>query len=140
MKKIVIVDDHQIVRTGLKALISEINGVEVVAEAADGKEFFDKALVPEPDLLILDISMPVMNGIEVLEELNKTGRKLNVLMVSMHGEYSYIKRCLDLGASGFIFKDEEDEEYYKAIEKTLRGEQYLTPKCLRLMEMEGSVR
>lgn len=135
MKKIVIIDDHKLVRTGLKALISDIDGVEVIEEGANGKELLAIISSIIPDLIILDISMPEMNGIEVLEELKHRGIELNILMASMHSEYSYIKKCMDLGAKGFIFKDEEDKEYITSIHKISNGEKYFTPKCLRLLKI-----
>lgn len=135
MKKIVIIDDHKIVRTGLKALISEIEGVEVVAEGATGIDLLAIVSSITPDLIILDISMPEMDGIEVLEELKKRKLKYNILMASMFDEYMAIQKCISLGVNGYIFKDEDDKEYIKAITKISNGENYFTPKCVRLLEL-----
>ena len=134
MKKVIIIDDHAIMRKGLVTLVSEIEGFEVAAEGTTGKDLFPIISSISPDLIILDINMPEMNGIETLTELNKQGLQFNILMSSMLNEYIYIKQCLKLGARGFIFKDETNSEYIEAIKTVSQGEPYLTQRTLKMYD------
>ncbi len=125
MIKIIIADDHAIVRKGLNQIISEQKDMKVVAEAENGSEALDKALSYDCDILVLDISMPDKNGLDVLKELKSKKPSLSVLILSMHPEEQYAKRVLTAGASGYLTKDTAPEELIIALRKIYQGGTYI---------------
>ncbi len=124
--KILVADDHGIVREGLKQIILELSGVARVDEAENGFEVIDLVNQNEYDIIIMDISMPGKNGLDTLKELKKIRPDLPVLMLSVHDEEQYGIRVLRAGASGFIPKHSDPEEFRKAILKVKSGKKYLT--------------
>ena len=122
--KILLADDHSILRTGLKLLLSTQKDFKVVAEASNGKEvlsLLDDGL--EVDVILLDLSMPVMSGLDCLRELNKRQSisSINVLVLTMHNEQQYIKEVMLLGAKGCLRKDTLDTELFKALRTLAEG-------------------
>jgi two-component system invasion response regulator UvrY len=125
MLKILIADDHPIVRQGLKQIIAETADIVVSGEAVDGLEAINKVRAGDYDVVLLDISMPVKNGIDVLAQLKYERPKLPVLMLSMHPEEQYAVQALRAGASGYLTKDSAPEELVGAIRKVSTGGKYV---------------
>lgn len=127
MKTVLIADDHKIMRQGLHELLSEIPGISVVGTAADGAETLSKLNSLNPDLLILDISMPVMDGFEVLKNIRRKGFSVKIVVLSMHKDARTIKRALEEGVDGFVLKDEAFDTLATCIDLVLKGGNYLSP-------------
>lgn len=126
MKKLIIADDHSVVRAGIKQILSEIPGLEVVAEATNTEETLAEVRSHRPDLLILDLSMPGRGGFAVLGELKKEKSSPAVLVLSMHPEELYAKRVFKAGASGYLNKESTTEKLKEAITKILAGGRYVS--------------
>jgi two-component system, NarL family, invasion response regulator UvrY len=125
--KILITDDHPIVRQGLKQLLKETFESIVVDEAGNGTEALDKIKKEKYDIVLLDIAMPGMNGLEVLKEIQKFNKTLPVLIISIYPEDQYALRCLKAGASGYLTKDTASDELTLAVERILSGKKYVSP-------------
>jgi DNA-binding NarL/FixJ family response regulator len=132
MKKsrIIIVDDHKLFRSGLKYILEESGLYEVLAEASNGAEFLDLLKDISPDLVILDINMPVMNGIEAAKKAIAIFPDLPILILSMHSESEYYTTLLETGVKGFVLKDADNDEFFTAIQKVLRGGTYFSQELL----------
>jgi DNA-binding NarL/FixJ family response regulator len=132
MKKpgIIIVDDHKLFRSGLKFILEESDQYLVIAEASNGSEFLHLLDHFHPDLVILDIKMPVMNGIDAAKEAILRNPSISILILSMYGEAEYYSTLLDIGVKGFVLKDAENEEFFTAIQKVLRGGTYFSQELL----------
>ncbi|OCA91892.1 response regulator [Pseudobacillus wudalianchiensis] len=127
-----IVDDHAIVRTGVKMLLGKKEHIEVVGEAADGQEAIEKALSLQPDLIIMDLSMPPgKNGLEATRELKKSLPETHVLILTMHDDENDLFRVVQAGASGYILKNAIDSELFSAVDAVLRGQVYLYPSAAK---------
>ena len=126
MIKILIADDHTIFREGLKHILTEYSDLIVTDEARNGQEVLEKVWNDEYDMVLLDISMPGMNGLEVLKRLKKEKPKLSVLVLSMHPEEQYAVRALKSGASGYLTKESATDELITAIRKISQGRKYIT--------------
>ena len=125
--KILITDDHKIVRDGLKEIIKHIPGIVAIEEANDGKEALTHISVTDYDLVLLDISLPDMTGLEVLQAIMKKHSSQKVLILSMHPQEQYALRALKLGASGYLTKGSAAEELIIAIKKINTGGKYISP-------------
>ena len=126
MIKIMIADDHAIVREGLKQIISETHDMIVADEADNGNDVLEKALKNKFDVVVLDITMPGTNIIEVLKQLKRRLPYVHVLVLSMHPEEQYAFRVLKAGASGYLNKESAPDELVKAIRKVSRGGKYIS--------------
>jgi DNA-binding NarL/FixJ family response regulator len=131
--KILIADDHGIVRSGLRALLESQEGLEVVAEAADGVEARDVAVRERPDLAILDVRMPLMTGLQATREIREQAPDVAVLILSMHDDERYLFEALKAGASGYVLKRQADADLLDAIRAVDRGEPFLTPDAQRAL-------
>lgn len=131
--RVLIADDHGIVRSGLRKLLESENGIEVVAEAADGAEALDQAIEHQPDLAILDVKMPNLGGLEATREIRENAPDVSVLMLSMHDEDRYLFEALKAGASGYVLKRAADRELIDAIRAVERGEPFLTPEAQQML-------
>jgi DNA-binding NarL/FixJ family response regulator len=127
MTKIIIADDHPIVRAGMKQIISEVSDLMVTAEASDGRGLLSKIRSEEFDLVILDITMPRMDGLDVLKQLKIDKPKLPVIVLSVHPEDQYAMRVLKAGASGYVTKASAPDELINAVRKVCRGGKYISP-------------
>jgi len=129
MKKIrvVLADDHTIVRQGMRKLLEGSLEMEVVGEASDGKEAVEAAQRLMPDVVIMDISMPVLNGLEATRQICKLLPQTKVLILTMHAEKEYIFKILQCGASGYLLKGSSMEELITALQTVQRGDLYLSP-------------
>ena len=137
--RILLADDHGIVRRGLKSLLESQPGLEVVGEAADGLEALRLCSELSPDLLIVDISMPLMNGIEVASRAQKVEPAPAVIILSMHADESYIMRALGAGARGYLVKDATDEDLLPAVRAVAAGKPFFSPTVAAVL-MEDYVR
>ncbi len=126
MIRILIADDHFIVREGLKQIVSDVPDMVVVDEASDGQEALRKVLGGSFDIVILDISMPVKSGLDVLQELKQQKPDANVLILSVHPEEHYAMRVLRAGASGYLTKESAPDELVMAIRRISQGRKYIT--------------
>lgn len=126
MIKVLIADDHTIVREGLKQIVRETCDIAVAAEASNGQEVLDKITRQHFDVIVLDISMPGLNGIEVLKQIHSQKPKVPVLILSIHPEEQYAIRVLRAGASGYLTKESAADELIKAIRKVSMGGKYIT--------------
>lgn len=128
--KIMIADDHSMVREGLKSLLELEGDIEVIAEAVDGLDCLEKLGEHKPDVLLLDINMPNMNGLDVLKELKARKSKIKVLMLTVHNETEYLMRAVDIGINGYVLKDSESAELKRAIFAVVDGETYIQPDLI----------
>lgn len=128
---LVIVDDHRLFRNGLKALLKELDYIATVGEASNGKEFLSYLETHEVDMALVDINMPVMNGIDATRIATATYPKLSVIALSMLNDEDYYFKMIDAGAKGFILKDSGSEELIGAIETVMNGQNYFSQDLLR---------
>jgi two-component system, NarL family, invasion response regulator UvrY len=127
MIKILIADDHRMFREGLKHILAEYPDLVVTDEANNGQEVLDKIWKNDYDMVLLDITMPGMTGLEALKQLKNDKPKLPVLILSMHPEEQYAVRVLRAGASGYLTKESAPDELITAIRKISQGRKYITP-------------
>jgi two-component system, NarL family, response regulator NreC len=125
--RVLLADDHAIVRRGLKSLLETEPGLTVVAEAADGLDAIRLAEEHDPDVAILDVGMPKLNGIEVAARLQKLRRPPHVIILSMHADESYIIRALSAGARAYLLKDATDEDLIPAVRAVASGKPFFSP-------------
>ncbi len=128
--KVMLADDHALMREGIKHLLEFDGSIEVIDEANNGKECLEKLEKVEPDILLLDINMPDMNGIEVLEELKKQNKNIKILMLTVHSEVEYLIKAIDIGANGYILKDSGSLELKQAINVIMTDGSYIQPSLL----------
>lgn len=124
--KILVADDHAIVRAGIKQILTSINDISIIDEASEGSEVLKKASSEYYDIIVLDISLPDMNGLDILKKLKVEQPDLHVLILSIHSEEQYAVRVLKAGASGYLTKASAPEELIKAIMKIVGGEKYVS--------------
>lgn len=123
-------DDHILVREGIKQLLEFDGSIEVIEQANDGFECLDKLNTVRPDILLLDINMPKMNGIEVLQELKARKDPLKVLILTVHSEVEYLVKAVDIGANGYILKDSDSSELKQAIIDITNDDSYIQPSLI----------
>src|SRR5688572_32412214 len=128
--RILIADDHAIVRSGLKKVLDAKPDLVVVAEAEDGAQAVEKALAEDVHLVILDVSMPRMTGIQAAAELHKRRPELKTLMLSMHDSEQFLFEALKAGASGYVLKSGADTDIVDACRAAIRGDSYLYPSAV----------
>lgn len=134
--RVLLADDHSIVRRGMRSLLETDASVEVVAEAADGLEALRLCEEHHPDLLILDVAMPKLNGIEVAARSQKMQPPPRAIMLSMHVDESYVMRSIDAGARAYLLKDATDEDLLPAIQAVAAGKSFFSPAVSRLLAEE----
>ena len=134
--RILIADDHALVRAGIRALVERIDGVEVIAEAGNGVEALSLIKELEPDLVLLDISMPESSGFEVLAQQAKEFPDVRVIVLTVHEAEAYAIRALREGAAGFLLKSAAAVELKEAIETVARGQTYISPELSRRSLLE----
>ncbi len=125
--KIVLADDHVLIRQGLKKLIEENDVLEVIGEASDGLELLDVLYQVVPDLIVLDISMPQLRGIEVINEAKRLCPGTRILMITMHKNEQYFLCAMSAGADGYLLKEDSDSELLNAIDVVMNGDMYISP-------------
>lgn len=129
--RILLADDHTLVRAGIRALVEAIEGVQIVAEAVNGRDALVQARELRPDLIIMDISMRELNGIEATAQVVAEVPSTRVLILSMHGTEEFVRRALKAGASGYLVKDSAPLELKMAIDAIMGGEIYLSSRVSR---------
>ena len=126
MINVVLADDHVLVRDGIKALLEDQTGIAVIDEASNGKEALEVISQNKPHVLIVDIRMPEMNGIEVVAEINKKHKDVKTLVLSMHDSEEYVVQSIQAGADGYLLKGASKKEFLKALNKVASGGKYFT--------------
>jgi len=134
--RILIADDHVIVREGLKQIISETLDMTIADEAVDGHEVLNKALKNDYDVVVLDITMPGINGLDVLKQIKAQKPKLPILVLSVHPEEQYAVRVLRAGASGYLTKESAPDELIAAIRKVSAGKKYVSSSLAEKLAFE----
>jgi two-component system, NarL family, response regulator NreC len=129
--RLMLVDDHEVVRTGLKTFLETQPGLKVVAEASNGKDAISRALEIRPDIVIMDITMPEMDGLEATRQLKAQWPDVNVLTLTVHEDKFYFMEMLSAGASGYLTKQAASEELVQAIKTVAQGDIYLQPALAR---------
>ena len=125
--KVFIAEDHEMVRAGLKLIISSQGDMEVVGEAADGRSAVSKACTLQPDIVLMDISMPLLNGLKAIAQIQETCPQVKVLALTRHQDDGYLQQALQAGASGYVLKQSAPTELLHAIRAVARGGKYLDP-------------
>lgn len=128
--KVMLADDHVLMREGIRQLLEFDGTISVIAEANNSVECMEQLLSVHPDILLLDINMPVMNGIEVLQEIKKKNISVKVLVLTVHNEVEYLLKAVDIGVDGYIMKDAESAELKNAINCIMQGETYIQPSLV----------
>lgn len=124
--KIFIVDDHQLIIDGIKSRLTDVSHLKIIGEANNGKEALEKLRKIQPDVILMDIGMPVMNGFEATRMIAALYPKVKIITLTTYDEKAIIKKMLDAGALGYILKNVKKEELVNAIETVMRGEQYIS--------------
>lgn len=122
--RILLVDDHQIIIDGLRSLVNSIDGMQVIGDANNGKEAIDLLKILDVDVVLMDIDMPVMNGLDATKAIKARAGKTKVIILSMHCESGMVKELIGIGADGYILKNASKEELIQAIQKVAAGQQY----------------
>lgn len=130
---IMIVDDHKMMREGIRQLLELDGDITVIGEAKDGLECMDLLCEKQPDVLLLDINMPNMNGIDTLKEIKKKKYTFKVLMLTVHNEVEYLLKAVDIGVDGYILKDSDSQELKDAIVNVYNGENFIQPCLIPLL-------
>jgi len=129
--KLMLVDDHEVVRTGLRSFLETQPGLEVIAEANNGREALNRVREMQPDIVLMDITMPDMDGMEATQKLKKMYPKCQVLVLTVHADKQYFMKMLEAGASGYITKQAAADELVSAIQAVAAGHIYLQPALAR---------
>lgn len=132
--KVMLCDDHRMIREGIKQLLELDGDIEVIAEANDGEECLSIIDQVKPDVLLLDINMPKMNGLKVLENLSSKKLKYRVLILTIHNEIDYLIKSMDIGVDGYVLKDSDSSVLKKAIFSVFNGEKYIQSELVPLLE------
>lgn len=126
--QVLLADDHGIVRKGLRFLLERQEGIEVVGEASDGRGTVELAEILRPDVVIMDIGMPQLNGIEATAQIIRRNQNVGILILSVHSDESYIVRALNAGARGYLLKDSAEEDVAKAVRTVAQGRTFFSPR------------
>lgn len=137
--RILLADDHGIVRKGLRLFLEQNPGLEVVGEAADGREAVRLAQECHPDIVIMDVSMPSLNGIEATAQIVKAQPQIGVIILSMHSDEGYLVRTLTAGAKGYLLKDSAETDLIRAIQAVVKGRPFFSPAIAKTL-LEDFVR
>jgi two-component system, NarL family, response regulator NreC len=133
MLKILLADDHTLVRQGLRRILEEQPDWQVVAETSDGRETVRQAIELVPDIAILDIGMPLMNGIEAARQIAKRAPGIRILILSMHADEVHITQAVQAGAMGYLLKDSADADLVKAVTAAAQGKSFFSPAAATVM-------
>lgn len=131
--RITLADDHTVVRQGLRKVLEERADWEVVAEAGDGREAVRQASELEPDVAIVDITMPLLNGVEATRQIVKRSPSTRVLVLTMHADEAYVNQILQAGATGYLLKDSADVDLIDAVSAVSKGKSFFSPAVARVM-------
>ena len=140
MITVLLADDHSMIREGLKQLLELDGDIKVIGEAGNGEVCLQLIEELKPDVVLLDINMPQVNGLEVLEKLRNSGNKQKVLILTIHNEVEYLMRAVDIGVSGYLLKDSESSVLKKAIYAVNNGEIYIDSTMTPLLKEQRYLR
>lgn len=129
--RVFLVDDHQLVRIGMRTLLNEMQGINVVGDSGDGRSALESIAISVPNIVLMDISMPELNGLEATTRITKEFPQSRVIILSMHTSEEYVLQALRAGAAGYLVKNAAPEELERAIRVVARGETYLSPAISR---------
>lgn len=124
--RVLIADDHTLVQSGIKELVNSLDGFEVIASAENGRQAIELAESLDIDIILMDVDMPVMNGLEATISLKKTHPEIKIIILTMHGDPSLIKRMMEIGANGFLLKNSDREEFETALKRVAEGKTYFS--------------
>jgi two-component system response regulator NreC len=131
--RILLADDHAVMRAGLRLLIDNQPDMEVVAEAGDGLQAVERAAALQPDVVVLDLTMPLMDGLTCLRQIRERAPQAQVLILTMHADEQYLRDALARGAAGYVVKQAADQEVLSAIRAVMRGEVYIHPSMTKAL-------
>ena len=131
--RILLADDHTVVRQGLRKVLEERADWEVVAEAGDGREAVRKAEELKPDVAIIDVAMPLLNGIETTRQIARKSSATRILVLSMHSDEAYVNQILKAGATGYLLKDSADVDLLQAVDAVSKGKSFFSPAIAKVM-------
>ena len=134
--RVLLADDHKMIRDGLRSLIAQEKGMEIIAETEDGKTTVKTAGKLCPDVVVMDIGMPGLNGIEATRQIAATKKNIKVIGLSMHADRRYVSQMLKAGAAGYLHKDDAFEELAVAIRTVMKGKTYLSPPIAKTLADE----
>jgi DNA-binding NarL/FixJ family response regulator len=134
--KVLLADDHALVRGGIISLLQRLSGIQVIAEAGEGYETLRLIRENKPDIVLLDISMPGLNGLEITDQVTKEFPETRIIILSMHMNEEYVLQAIRVGAAGYLLKNSGIEELELAIKSVARGEMYLSPPVSRQVIMD----
>jgi two-component system response regulator NreC len=129
--RVLICDDHSVFRHGVKSILSGEPDMEVIGEAGDGAQAVHLAKELQPDVVLMDIAMPVLRGFDAARRILRDNQKMRVLMLTVYDDEELVARCLTEGAAGYVLKDSPAEQLVYAVRSAARGEQYVSPKALK---------
>ncbi len=127
---VLVCDDHALFREGVKTILNSQPDIEIIGEAADGKEAVQEAIRLSPDIVLMDISMPVLKGFDAVRRIKKARPEAKILILTVYDDEDLVARCLDAGAAGYILKDSPPLQLVYAIQTVFNGEQYMSPRVL----------
>ncbi len=137
--RVLLADDHGVVRKGLRLLLERYEGIEVIGEAADGREAVKLAEELTPTLVIMDIGMPQLNGIDATAQITRRDASIGIIILSMHSDEGYIVRALGAGAKGYLLKDSAEEDLVRAVRVVAQGRPFFSPRITQTL-LEDYVR
>ncbi len=138
MIKIMLIDDHDMVRTGLKRLLEDFSDIDVIAEASSGEQAIEILQQLEPDIALMDLSMPGIGGLEATRKLLRMHKNLKIIIVTMHNEDIFPQRLLNIGAMGYVTKEANIHEIVKAIREVMNNKRYISPEIAQHMALANS--
>ncbi len=138
--KILLADDHNVLRKGLRRILEEQSDLEVVAEASDGRQAVNLANSLKPDVVVMDIAMPLMNGLEATRQILRRHPDMNVLILSMYSDENYVVQVLQAGARGYLLKDTAEEDLINAVRTVGGGMSFFSPQIAKLLLGDGMQR
>lgn len=131
--RVILADDHGIVRKGLRFLLERQHGIEIAGEAADGRETVRLAEELDPDVVVMDIAMPLLNGIEAASQIVKRNPRIGIIMLSMYSDEDYLLSALQAGAKGYLLKDSAEQDVVRAIQAVGQGKPFFSPAIAKTM-------
>jgi two-component system, NarL family, response regulator NreC len=143
--RVLIADDHGVVRKGLRLLLQQYPEIEVVGEAANGREVVQQASELNPNVILMDVAMPLLNGIEAAEQIRKANDQIGVIMLTMHADEGYLLRALNAGVRGYLLKESAEEDLFRAVRAVSQGKPFFSPAItqtlledyMRVLKHEG---
>jgi two-component system, NarL family, response regulator NreC len=143
--RVLIADDHGVVRKGLRLLLQQYPEIEVVGEAANGREVVQQASELNPNVILMDVAMPLLNGIEAAEQIRRANDQIGVIMLTMHADEGYLLRALNAGVRGYLLKESAEEDLFRAVRAVSQGKPFFSPAItqtlledyMRVLKQEG---